>query len=345
MNAVVSGDDFYKSLKNDTMLKKAFLFFGDEDYMKLNTKKLLIDKVCPDETFRDMNVFSFDTLDYTPEQLADAFSASPVFSDEKVVTVGGLNIDGMKESDFRSLIEAIESFDRYDGNVFLLSVPADKLTFTGRESQLKRFKALSELLLPVRFDKYTPSRLVPWCKKHFSAGGYDVDSELIKKFIAYTSDDMFILSSEIKKLCAFGKATGRETLSFSDVENVCVSYEEFGAFDLANAMLARNVKQALRIIRKKKEDREDPILLLAALSSDVYDMIAVKAMIGAGMSQDEICVSLGKKPYPIKLKTEAVRNIEMRELERMLERILEVDRALKSGIGGYGGIEKLVCSM
>lgn len=345
MNAVVSGDDFYKSLKNDTMLKKAFLFFGDEDYMKLNTKKLLINKVCPDESFRDMNVFSFDSVDYSPEQLADAFSASPVFSDEKLVTVGGLNIDGMKESDFRSLIEAIESFDRYDGNVFLLNIPADKLTFSGRESQLKRFKALSELLLPVRFDKYTPSRLVPWCKKHFSVGGYDVDPELIKKFIAYTSDDMFILASEIEKLCAFGKANGKETLTFADVENVCVSYEEFGAFDLANAMLARNVKQALRIIRKKKENREEPILLLAALSADVYDMIAVKAMLSAGMSQDEICTSLGKKPYPIKLKAEAVRNIEMSELERMLDRILEVDRALKSGIGGYGGIEKLVCSM
>jgi len=345
MNNVVSGDDFYKSLKNDTVIKKAFLFFGDEDYMKLNTKKLLIDKVCPDETFRDMNVFSFDSMDYSPERLADSFSAAPVFADEKIVVLSGMNIDGMREGEFKALLEAIESFERYDGNVFLLNVPAEKLTYTGKESQLKRFKALCELLLPVRFDKYTPSRLVPWCRRHFSVGGYEVEPELVKRLIAYIGDDMFILANEIKKLCAYARANALQKITFAEVENVCVSYEEFGAFELANAILARNIKQALRIIRKKKEEREEPVILLAALSSDVYDMIAVKSMLGAGMTQDEICATLNKKPYPIKLKAEAVRNIEMAELERMLERILEADRSLKSGIPGYSGIEKLVCSM
>ena len=345
MNSVVSGDDFYKSLRNDTVIKKAFLFFGDEDYMKLNTKKLLVDKVCPDETFRDMNVFSFDSIDYTPERLADSFAAAPVFSEEKIVVLGGLNIDGMREGDFKALIEAIESFDKYDGNVILLNVPSGKLTYSGRETQIKRFKALCELLLPVRFDKYTPSRLVPWCRRHFEAGGYEPEPEFIKRFIAYTSDDMFILASEIKKLCHFAKANRLDALSFSVVENVCTSYEEFGAFDLANAILARNARQALKILRKEKEMRTEPVLVLASLSASVYDMIAVKAMISAGMTQEDICVSLDKKPYPVKLLSDAVRGVEVSELEGMLDRILDSDRKMKNGITGYGEIERLICSM
>ena len=345
MNNTVAGDDFYKSLKNDTVIKKAFLFFGDEDYMKLNTKKLLVDKVCPDETFRDMNVFSFDSIDYSPEALADSFAAAPVFAGEKIIVLGGLNIDGMKESEFKALVEAIETFDRYDGNVFLLNVPSGKLTYSGKESQIKRFKALCELLLPVRFDKYTPSRLVPWCRRHFEVGGYETEPEFIKKFIAYTSDDMFVLASEIKKLCHYAKANGLEKISFSDVETVCASYEEFGAFDLANSILSRNVKQALKIVRKKKETRSDPIYLLASLSASVYDMIAVKAMIGSGMTQDDICSALDKKPYPVKLLSDAVRGVEMSELQAMLDRILDADKKMKRGLAGYGEIEKIVCSM
>ncbi len=345
MNNLLTGDDFYKRLKNDTILKKAFLFFGDEDYMKLNTKRLLEQKVCPDEAFREMNLFSFDPLDYSPEALTDAFSAAPVFSDDKLVVLGGMNIDAMRESEFSALIEAIEALDLYDGNVFLLNVPSGRLTYTGKESQLKRYKKLCELLLPVKFDKYTPSRLVPWCRRHFQAGGYDVDPELVKRMIAYIGDDMFILSSEIKKLCAYAKANCLNGITFADVENVCVSYEDFGAFDLANAILARNVSHALRILRKKKEQREEPIIILSSLATSVYDMIAVKSMQSAGMSQDDICALLAKKAYPVKLCSDAVRGVDMASLEALLDRVLDVDKKLKSGIGGYSGIEKLICSI
>jgi len=346
MNNVLSGDDFYKSLKNDTVIKKAFLFFGDEDYMKLNTKKLLVEKICPDEAFRDMNVFSFDSLDYTPERLADSFCAAPVFAEEKLVILSGINIDGMREAEFGALLEAIESLERYDGNVFLLNVPAGKLTCSGRENQTKRFKALCEMLLPVRFDKYTTSRLVPWCRRHFSVGGYEVEPDFVKKFIAYTSEDMFILANEIKKICAYAQSNGIREISFSDIEKVCVSYEEFGTFDLANAILARNVRLALRIVRKKKEMHEDPILLLASLASEVYDMIAVKGMLGVGLTPDEMAPILGKRSsYPLKLKADAVKNIEQSELERMLSMIIDTDKKLKSGLPGYAGVEKLICSI
>lgn len=345
MNAVVTGDDFYKRLKSDTVLQKAFLFFGDEDYMKLNTKKLLVDKVCADDTFKDMNLFSLDPLDYSPETLADSFAAAPVFAEEKIVILNGMNIDGMREGEFNSLLETLELLDKYEGNIFLLNVPAGRLTFTGGERQTKRFKALCEFLLPVRFDKYTQARLVPWCRRHFEVGGYDVEPEFVKKFIAYTSDDMFILANEIKKLCGYAKANKLESIAFSDVEEVCVSYEEFGIYDLANAILARNVKQALRIVRKKKEMREDPMLLFGSFANSVYDMISVKSMLSAGMTADEIGPIINKKAYPTKLLIDAVRGADIATLRELLARVVEADRKIKSGVSGYAAVEKLICSM
>lgn len=339
----IKGDEYYKKLKGGTSLHKALLFYGDEDYMKQNTRRLLERSVCPDESFRSMNLFSFDSLDYSPDALADAFASAPVFSEEKLVVVSGLDLDGMKESDFSALLSAIDSMNEYSGNVFLLVVSAGKLTYTGRADRLRRFAKLCELLTPVLFEKYTQQRLIPWCRMHFSADGCEAEPEFIKKFIAYVSDDMSILDGEIRKLCCFVRASGRTEVTFDDVERVCSSYEEFGAFDLANAILSGNRTFALRIIRRKKEDRVEPLMVLAEISNVVYDLIAVKSMLNAGIARDEMASLLKIKEYPLKLRLEAAAKFEMPMLRRLLDEIIDADRKLKSGMSGYGGVERIVC--
>ncbi len=343
-NFPVKGDEYYKKLKAGSVGYAGLLFYGDEDYMKANTKRLLLETVCPDETMRDMNVISFDSLDYSPDALSDAFSASPMFAEEKLVILSGMDIDGMRESEFSSMLAAIDSMHEYEGNVFLLYVPAGKLSYQGRAEKLKRLSKLSELLQPVVFEKYTPARLVPWCRMHFAAEGVEAEPELLKRFIAYVSEDMTVLDGEIKKLSAYVRANGRSTFTMQDVERVSASYEEFGAFDLANAILAGDRTTALRIIRKKKEDRTEPLFILAEISNIVYDLIAVRSMIAAGIGRGEMMTLLKlRSEYPLKLRIEAASRFDGETLNRLLTEILDADRKLKSGIGGYGGIEKLVC--
>ena len=195
-------------------------------------------------------------MNFSAETLADAFAAAPVFSEEKLVYVGGLDIDGMREAEFGQLISAIEGMNEYFGNVFVLDVRAEKITYEGKQEKTKRFRRLCELLTPVQFDKYTPARLVPWCIRHFEAEGIQCENEVAKALIDHSGEDMFVLSGEIKKLCSYINAHGEKAVSTSLVKLVCCSYEDFGAFDLANALLARDVPMALRILKVKKEEKD-----------------------------------------------------------------------------------------
>lgn len=342
---IISGDDFYKKLKKSAVMEKAFLFFGDEDYMKLNVRKLMESTVCPDETFRDMNLFSFDSLNFSAETLADAFTAAPVFSEEKLVYVSGLDIDGMREAEFSQLISAIEGMAEYLGNVFVLDVRAENLTYEGRQEKTKRFRRLCELLSPVRFDKYTTARLVPWCVRHFEAEGIACEPEVAKSLIGHSGEDMFVLSGEIKKLCSYINAHKESAVSTDLVKRICCAYEDFGAFDLANALLARDIPMALRILKVKKEEKEEPVILLSQVSAVIYDLISIKLMISAGLSGEEIMSALNKKAYPVKLYSEASAKYEVSYLERALNGVLEVDAKCKSGFSGYGAIETFVCSL
>ncbi len=342
---IISGDDFYKKLKKSAVLEKAFLFFGDEDYMKLNVRRLMENTVCPDDTFRDMNIIAFDSLSFSAEALADAFAAAPVFSEEKLICVSGLDVDGMREAEFVQLLSAIEGMNEYFGNVFVLDVRAEKLTHEGKQEKTKRFRKLCELLTPVRFDKYTPARLVPWCIRHFEAEGIACEPDTARFLIDHSGEDMFVLSGEIKKLCSYINAHGEKTVSTDLVRLVCCAYEDFGAFDLANALLARDIPMALRILKVKKDEKEEPVVLLSQVSAVVYDLIAIKLMLNAGLSGEEIMTALNKKAYPVKLYSEASSKYEVSYLEKALHGVLEVDAKCKSGYGGYGAIETFVCSL
>lgn len=339
----VKGDEFYKKVKGGTWIENAVMLYGEEEYMKQNARRLLEKTICPDDSFRDMNLIKFDTLDYSPEALSDSFASAPVFSEQKLVIVSGLDIDGMREGEFNALLSAIDSVNEYTGNFFALIVPGDKLTYVGRADRLKRFNKLCELLRPIIFEKYSMHRLIPWCRMHFEADGCEAEPDFIKQFISYVSDDMSILDGEIRKLCCYVRASGRTEPTFDDVEAVCTSYEEFGAFDLMNAILSGNRTLALRIIRRKKEDRIEPILVLSEISSVVYDIIAIKSMQASGMSPDEMAALTKLKDYPLRLRMDAANKFSSELLSALLKEIMKADRNLKSGIPGYGGIERIVC--
>ncbi len=344
MNIPIKGDEYYKKLKGGTAIWKGLFFYGEEDYMKTNAKRLLTDTVVGDPTFRDMNLLSFDSLDYSPDALSDAFSSAPVFAEEKLVILTGLDIDGMKESEFSALCNAIDSMNEYEGNVFLLYIGADKLTYSGRKDKTKRFNRLSELLTPVYFEKYTPARLIPWCRMHFSAEGVEAEPEQIKAFISYVSEDMSILDSEIRKLSAYVRANGKNTFTLDDMRLCCASYEEFGVFDLANAILAGDRSQALRIIKKKKEERADPLYVLSEISFVICDLVAIKSMQAAGMPRDEMQSLLRLSDYPMKLRYEAAARFDGELLLRLEEEIVSLDRKLKGQAAkSFSGIETLIC--
>ena len=339
----VKGDEFYKKLKGGTWIRSAVLMYGEEEYMKQRAKSLLEGTVCPDNGFRDMNMISFDSLSYSPTALSDSFGVAPMLAEQKLITVSGLDIDGMKESDFNLLLAAIDSMNEYQGNFFALIVSKDKLTYLGSPAKTKRFHKLCELLTPVIFEKYKPHRLIPWCSMHFSADGCEADPDFIKRFIAYVSDDMSVLDGEIRKLCCYVRASGRTEPTFEDVEAVCSSYEDFGAFDLADAILSGNRTQALRIVRKKKDDRAEPIIVLSEISAIVYDIIAIKSMISEGISYGEIASLTRLKEYPLNLRINAANKFSSELLHSLLDEIMKADRNLKSGISGYGGIERIIC--
>ena len=85
---IIKEDAFRKQLKKG--LEGAYLFFGDEDYLKSFSLKSARTLICDDPSFAIFNDIQIDPLDYTPNTLVNALMPMPMMGEKKIVTINGL---------------------------------------------------------------------------------------------------------------------------------------------------------------------------------------------------------------------------------------------------------------
>ena len=86
---IIKSDDFRREMKKG--LSGGYLFFGEEDYLKLHTLNSARAAVCPEESFAFFNDMRIDALDLSAQSLLDALMPLPMMADKKIVTVSGFS--------------------------------------------------------------------------------------------------------------------------------------------------------------------------------------------------------------------------------------------------------------
>ena len=334
--------DFRKEIKDKPA--SAYLFFGDEDYMKSFALKSASDAICPDPSFSFFNEMKFDALTYSPDALLDAIMPYPMGAERKLIVVSGLDLGAMKQSEIDNLCSVISRLDEYDYNTVIINVAADRFDYGNlpkRPSSL--LSKLSEYMTPVFFDRNTPSKLAGWVGKHFSHNGAIASPEICALTVDRCGRNMYNLASEVDKISFYVLANGRQQVTREDVINIATSAEEFDAFALTNAIGARRRDEALRILRDMKFRRLDPIIVMSEISKSVYNTCAVTALIADGLTQREVSETLKMHEYAVSV---ILRNgIDRETCNKMLEKCRQADLDIKTGRDGYAILEKLICSI
>ena len=349
-----------KEIITDSEFKKRFasrmaggyLFFGDEDYLKQHAIKTVREAVCPDPSLSVFNEFRLDLSanSLSPDELyakiESALSAAPMMAERKLVTVEGLFADELRSVELDAICRASALVDEFDFNVFIISVPAGMLDPGRPKAPSEILKKLGENLVPVNFEYVSESRLAAWILRHFEHNGVRADVGVAADLVARCGRNMFTLSGEIDKLCAYVKWNKRDSVSAEDVANVTCLYESFDSFALGSAIADGNGELALRILATVKAQKTEPVAVMGELSKTLADMLTVKLMSSAGISPAEIATAIKtKSDYRVKLYLGKVRNMSVETLSRAVGMCADADLALKTSSGGYGEIEKLICAI
>ena len=132
---IIKEADFRKEIK--VKPQKAYLFFGEEDYLKKYYLKEIRSKVIVDEVFATFNHSAYDGADIDFASVAEAIKSPPMMSDYKLIEWRFANLDAMKEGErrrymvrirYRQPLQGAELICDNDGMYILFDEPQRGIT-------------------------------------------------------------------------------------------------------------------------------------------------------------------------------------------------------------------------
>jgi DNA polymerase III delta subunit len=286
-------------------------------------------------TAEGMEVFnsfyiSFSTGDDQLDKIETAINSFPMMQEQTLVVVSDLSCTPANKEILKGLADLCSNCTQ--DTVLVINFRDEELD-TGygfdKSDFVKTFLPCSTI---VRFDKPTPGKFQAWAKKKAFSNGW-VLSDSASELFAYMCDcSMWQGELELEKLTAYALSKEEHyTVTEEDVKTICIEVPREGApFAMSNAAYKWNLKEMLEVLRKSKDDRVEPIVVLSMLTNIFSDMLLFKAALNSGLSFQQACDETKIKGYRATLLNDAIAKPNITVIEKALIECYKTDVKMKS---------------
>ncbi|MBQ1281217.1 MAG: DNA polymerase III subunit delta [Oscillospiraceae bacterium] len=331
-------ENMLPQLKADLKAKEPrnlYLFYGEEAYLRNyyleELRKLLIDG--PAEAF---NYHRFNNENFTIQAFRDAVEAFPMMAEHTMVQIDDYDLYKAPEDEREQFIEIFSDLPDYCCIVFTFISPDYK-----PNGQVRRLhNALTKYGLIVEFRRQELRELTNWVRRHFARNNKAIDDRLCQYLIQITGGTMTALASEIQKICTYSEST--EILK-SDIDAVVEPVLEALVYNITDAILARDGRQALQKVRTLLQMQEDPIKILAGIGDAIRKLRCAKVLI-AGKQGFETMKSLypTTPDYPLRKALNTAGSVSDYYCDRAVVLCAEADFQMKNSRGDNAEILELL---
>lgn len=310
----LSGSDF------DTL----YCICGTEKLLVSHYTSKLVEKTAGKEP-SDFNFHKF-TDDFDVDELAVAIQVVPFVSEYNVVLIKDLDFADFSPTDGDRIVELLKSAS--GDTIIILSYPtkADLKTHPKDRKLKDIFKKKGTLL---ELNKLTAQalqkKLVSWASKR----NITLTPQLAAVIIEYSGTDLNLLKNELEKLCAYVGEGGEITRG--DIDALTTRNLESSVFDLSKAVIAHDSTSAFRILDTLFYQREEPISILAVLSSAYVDMYRARIAVKCGYNSSDMAKWFNyKSEYRLRCAERDSKRTSTAVLRKSIDAIAETDIAMKS---------------
>lgn len=341
MNVPLTPKELTARLKKDP--SGAYLFYGEEAYTKAHALRSLRAAVLQDEN----DTFNHIKIDARDEGIIDidsSIEALPVFAERKLVELHGFDISHMKAEEFSTFLSHFELLKDNPQTVLVLTSTPYELDPGLPKRPTKELTALSEMLTPVYFAHSGGAALEKWVIAHFSSEHIAVTSTHAARLIDKVGSDMFALSGEIEKLCAYIRAKGTSALTDDDIDAVTAGNVTIDTFDFSNAIGAADKAKALYILDDMQKRGEAPEKILSQISGVFCDLAKIRAVCDGGGSYMTAAEELKMNQYRAKRYYEKLNRFSAEKLTKAVALCAEADVKIKfTALDKYVILSRLIC--
>lgn len=315
----------------------AYLFYGEESYLREYYLGELRKKLVP-AGFEEFNYHRLEGKDLTMQGLMDMVDAMPMMAERTLVVVVDFDLFKLDEKRRNEIVAFLEDIPPYCCVVFVY----DTLEYKPNKTMKKLCKALDEHVEAVEFQAADSSDLVAWIARRFRALGKEIDRQTAEYLIFTCGGLMTGLVPEISKIGTYAKG---KTITQKDINAVADPVLSAEVFRLSDAVLQGDYDRAASILGDLLKMQTEPIMILAALGSQLRRIYTARLAIDSGRDKYWLMELWGmKSDYPAKLLLNAARRTTVDWCTDALKMCQVLDRRMKSekGVDAAGELKLLL---
>lgn len=317
--------EFIKQLRKEN-IEPSYIFQGDEKYLmdkaldELIKTLLSVDLQSINLSYLDGKINDFGDLIASCETL-------PFLSNKRVIILKNPGILFDKETNSDAPIKFIENLG--DHQVLIVFDSNNEI-----KKNTKLYKGFSKNNRNVSFDKLKGNDLSNWVGKKINSLNKTITPADINYLIQQSSylsrnitTTLYDLDNEIKKLVDYSKD---DKITKELIDNVFVKTLDKSIFDLLAAISRKDADRAIALFDEIYMMNEPIPKILFMISRQFRLLLGYNVYKNRGYGPSEIQVKLGIKPYEFTKVSTQGGGFSERDLEEILEKILETDRILKT---------------
>lgn len=275
----------------------------------------------------DFNYVKYNLYDTSFNQIIEEALTMPFISEKKAIVVKNAFIfTGEKVSkDIQPNNEQVNEFlEKYDGENFIIfEVYQNKLD--ERKKITKTLKKTSKL---AKVEQMSEQEIKNWIKNKLHENFKDIKQDALDFFIELTGINFNIVSQELEKIILF--LGERTTINKKDVEEIINRSLEQNVFLLTEYIQKGEKYKAIQLIKDLIVMKEEPIKLLALITSNYRLYYQCKILSRKGYSGQQIAKTINVHPYRVKLALNQVKHYQLTHLLNIIDQCAETDYKLKS---------------
>ena len=159
---------------------------------------------------------------------------------------------------------------------------------------------------------------------------YKIDTSTLDYFINRVGSNLEIISSEIDKLKLY--KLDNKIITKEDINDICTENINIDIFKFVDDIINKNKKEAIKTYRELLKINEEPIKIIAILSSKFRLMYQACTLTKKGLTEDKISEILGVHKYPIHLAIIAGYKYNQELILKYLNDLADLDIGIKTGV-------------
>lgn len=315
----------------------AYIFYGEESYLREYYLDQLRKTLVPGG-FEEFNYHRLEGKDLTVQTLVEAAEAMPMMAERTFIVVTDFDLFKLGEEQREKLIAFLEDLPPYCCVAFVY----DTVEYKPNKTVKKLYKAVSEHVETVEFRAAENSDLVAWIARRFRALGKSIDRQTAEYLIFTCGGLMTGLVPEIAKIGAYAKGAA---ITKEDIDAVADPVLSSEVFRLSDAVLQGNYDQAASILGDLLKMQTEPIMILAALGSQLRRIYTARLAIDSGKDKYWLMELWEmKSDYPAKLLLSAAKKTTAAWCADAVRMCQVLDRRMKSerGMDAAGELKLLL---